>query len=498
MMMSEPKRLHPIAALVNTLRQLKELIIPFVVFVVFGSRGSGWDLVYLIGSVSVLVLVLVFGILSWVRFTYRIEHGELRIEYGIFIRKKRYIPFERIQSLDVSQGILQRPFGLVKVKVETAGSGAMGMEDSEAVLTAITKEEASQIQKVLVSIKKRKRQSENGMENEAQPSEGAHVYKISQGELILLASTSGGVGVVLSAVIAFILQFEEFIPYERVFQGFEEFAANGVIFISFVMFSGFLLAWLISFAGTMVKYAGFSVVKADHDLVITRGLLEKRQFTIPLNRIQAVRISENPIRQLFGLASAFVESAGGSSANEESSKVLILPIAKKRKIAELLGPCLKEYQFEPYFKAAPPRAFRRYLLKGLIITVPIVLATSFFFRPWGFLSLLLLAFSALWSWLEFKDAGWSLDSGILTLRYRSLVKSTVFMKKTKVQSMSIKQSPFQRQAQLATIQAMVKSGHSGSGGKVVDLEEEDVESIYKWYSHEAGNEAWENQARPLQ
>ena len=152
--MSDPKRLHPIAAVVNALRQLKEMIIPFLIFVVFGSRGTDWDLFYLFGSIGVVVLVLVYGILAWYRFTYRIEQGELRIEYGLIVRKKRYIPFDRIQSLDLSEGILQRLFGLVKVKVETAGSGGMGLQDGEAVLTAITKLDAQEIHDYLVSIKK--------------------------------------------------------------------------------------------------------------------------------------------------------------------------------------------------------------------------------------------------------------------------------------------------------------------------------------------------------
>ena len=64
------------------------------------------------------------------------------------MKKKRYIPFERIQSLDFSEGILQRPFGLVKVKVETASSSS---SEAEAVLTAIKKSDALAIQEFLTS-----------------------------------------------------------------------------------------------------------------------------------------------------------------------------------------------------------------------------------------------------------------------------------------------------------------------------------------------------------
>ena len=481
MKMSDPKRLHPIAAVVNALRQLKEMIIPFLIFVVFGSRGTDWDLFYFFGSIGVVVLVLVYGVLSWYRFTYRIEQGELRIEYGLIVRKKRYIPFDRIQSLDLSEGILQRLFGLVKVKVETAGSGGMGLQDGEAVLTAITKQDAQEIHDYLVSIKK----SGQILEGEEVPeSSDDLLYKISVSELLMLASTSGGVGVVISAVLAFVFQFEEFIPYEQIFDGVEHFVQNGVVFISIVVFLGFLLAWIIALFGTMLKYANFTVRKVDNDLVITRGLLEKRQFTIPLNRIQAVRISENLVRQPLGYASAFVESAGGSALDHESSKVLILPIVKKRKIPGLLEPYLTEYHFRVNINPAPGRAYSRYLLKGWLFTLPVIIAAIWFLRPWGFGSLILLAVSAVWSYLNYKDAGWSLDNGMLTFRYRNIVKNTVYMRKNKVQSFSMKESFFQRKKKLATVEAIVKSGHGGAGGKVIDLEKKHVDMMYHWYSHE--------------
>jgi putative membrane protein len=481
MKMSEPKRLHPIAAVVNALRQLKEMIIPFLIFVVFGSRGTDWDLFYFFGSIGVVVLVLVYGVLSWYRFTYRIEQGELRIEYGLIVRKKRYIPFDRIQSLDLSEGILQRLFGLVKVKVETAGSGGMGLQDGEAILTAITKQDAQEIHDYLVSIKK-SGQIQQG-EEEPETSDDL-LYKISVPELLMLATTSGGVGVVISAVLAFVFQFEEFIPYEQIFDGVEHFVQNGVVFISVVVFLGFLLAWMIALFGTMLKYANFTVRKVDNDLVITRGLLEKRQFTIPLNRIQAVRISENLIRQPLGYASAYLESAGGSALDQESSKVLILPIVKKRKIPGLLEPHLTEYHFRVNISPAPRRAYSRYLLKGWLFALPIIIAAIWFLKPWGFVTLLLLPVSAIWSYMNYKDAGWSLDQGMLTFRYRNIVKNTVYMKKNKVQSFSMKESFFQRKKNLATVEAIVKSGHGGAGGKVIDLEKKHVDMIYEWYSHE--------------
>ncbi|WP_102272743.1 PH domain-containing protein [Cytobacillus massiliigabonensis] len=471
--MSEPKRLHPISAVINCLKQLKELIIPFLVFVVFGSKNG---LFQLMASLGVIVLVLIIGILTWLRFTYRLEDGELRIEYGVFVRKKRYIPFERIQSLDMSEGILQRPFGLVKVKVETAGSSG----EAEAVLTAISKSQANLIQQALASAK------DAALLNEAESIKDEQemtLYKISPKELLLLASTSGGVGVVLSAVIAFIFQFEEIIPYEKVFSGLEDFISSGVLVVSFIVFIGFLVAWAAALIGTMVKYAGFTVRKNEDDFIITRGLLEKRQLTIPLHRIQAIRISENLIRQPFGLCTVYIESAGGSATDMESTREMLLPIAKRSMITAILSPYLPEYNLGTSVLSAPNRSLKRYLFRGILYLLPIIAVSVLFFRPWGYLSLLMVIPAMFLSYLKFKDAGWEIYNQQLTLRYRTVIKNTVFMKRNRIQSLVMKESYFQNKNKLATIEATVMSGSGGAGGKVTDLEKNDVEGIYKWYSY---------------
>jgi len=476
MTMSEPKRLHPITALINCLKLLKELIIPFLIFVVFGSKNGGFQLII---SVVIIVFVLLNGILSWLRYTYRLEENELRIEYGVFVRKKRYIPFERIQSLDLSEGILQRPFGLVKVKVETAGSS--GGNEAEAVLTAISKEDAAFIQQIMLSVKEPT--NSEAEEKIGERADEEIIYQISPQELLLLATTSGGVGVVLSAVIAFASQFEEFIPYEKVFRGFENFISNGVVFVSILVFIGFLIAWLVALIGTMSKYARFTVKKMDKDLIITRGLLEKRQLTIPLHRIQAIQISENLIRQPLGYCTVFIENAGGSASDEDSSRVMILPIIKSSKIEEILSPYLIDYHFTPAIIPAPKRALKRYMVRGLLAVSPFVAIPVVFFQPWGYLAFSLVLFATLFSYLKYKDAGWNVDEQQLTLRHRSLSKNTIFMKRNRIQSLHMRESFFQTKKELASIGAIVMSGSGGAGGTVVDLEKKDVSNIYEWYSY---------------
>lgn len=269
--MSEPKRLHPITIFYEIMSALKELIIPFILFVIIGNSGddSFWNKVPLFIFILLIVTMIVSGFIKWLRFTYWLEDQELRITQGLFVRKKRYIPFERIQSLDLSEGIFHRPFQLVKVKVETAASSD---NKAEAELTAIHKEEAAALQKIIADAKRGK----NAEDVEEEVIEEV-VYKITTPQLFFLATTSGRAGVVISAFLAFIFQFEDFIPYEKVFNEMQELIRYGVLFISAIVFVVLVIAWLISVLIAFFKYNDFTVKKVENDLIITRGLLEKER-----------------------------------------------------------------------------------------------------------------------------------------------------------------------------------------------------------------------------
>ncbi|GHI01334.1 PH domain-containing protein [Neobacillus kokaensis] len=473
--MSNPKRLHPIASVVTTGRRIRNLIIPMLAINFSGGReGIVSLLVTLAISLVAIIITLLTGILSWLRYTYRFEEDELRIEYGIFIRQKRYIPFERIQSINLTEGLLQRMFGLVKVQIETAGGG----DEAEAVLSAITKEEARLIQEYVA-------QAKSGGDNEIKDvQEGQEVFTISTPELLVLSLTSGGVGVVISALFALFSQLDDFIPYKRIFGDMEEWAVQNIVTVAVVVFIVFFLAWVISLIITMLKYANFTVMKTEKDFIISQGLLEKKQMTIPLKRIQAIRINENFVRQLLGCGTVYVESAGGSSENEEAANVMILPIVKVKQIGTILASHLPDYIITSSFKTLPTRARRRYILRSWCITVPIVIAAIFFFKFWGLLSLILLGLGTGSALLKYRDAGWDLEQQQLTLRYRTITRTTIFMKKKRIQSLEMQESYFQKKRQLGTIAASVKSGAGGAGGTIVDMEIDDVHLVYEWFSRE--------------
>lgn len=481
MKMSKPKRLHPIAAIASFLKQLKEMIFPIIASTVFGGGMKEWSGTLFI-PLGFVIFALIYGLLTWFRFTYRLEDNELRIESGIFVKKKRYIPFERIQSLNQSEGILHRPFGLVKLSIDTAAQ--TDALEAEAELSAITKEEAISIQSIIAQAKNSGKSADSTTVTQSEEL----IYKIAPKELFLLALTSGGVWVIISAFIAFIAQFSEMIPYKRLFHRFEDIITNGVVFVSILAFIGFLFVWMIALISMMLKYADFKVVERGKDLVISRGMIEKRQITIPFNRIQAIRISQSLLRQSLGYATVYLENAGGGLNEQDGiAKFMLLPLVKRKDIEKILSKRFPEYQMEVSLQGVPKRALPRYFLKGVLMAVPVIAISVGVFPVWGWLSLLILLPISFLQYLRFRDAGWDISGDQLTLQYRLIDKNIMFFKKKKVQALVQQESFLQTSKKLATIQATVAAGVGGTHGKVVDVEREHAEQIYHWYSHETKN-----------
>ncbi|WP_226576541.1 PH domain-containing protein [Halobacillus litoralis] len=482
--MYEPKRLHPISSVINFVKTLKDAALPLLlVFVLNGNIFSGdVDWIPLLIWIGVLFLVLISGVIRWLRFSYWMEEGELRIEYGFIFRKKRYIPVDRIQSLDFSEGIFHRPLNLVKVSVETAGS--TGSQNAEAELTAIRREEAKELETLIFQEKSgyvSTGEEADDADIEAAQSPREKVYGMDMKDIVLMAITSGGAGVVLSGVIAFFSQIMDNLPIGKIYDEILDWIQIGVLVVAFTAFVVLLIAYAISIVLTIFRYANFAVYLEADDLIITRGWLEKKQMTIPINRIQGIRIDENLIRQPMGYASVTLISAGGSVLKNDEHQLRMLPMIKKNEIQKVLKMILSDYQMVDEFKQPPSRSKYRYMIRhswlGFLAAVPV----SIFFFPYGLLSISAGIFLVFLGGMAYRDAGWNAYDTQLTLRSRIIIKQTYLMKKHRVQAASGIQTLFQKRADLSSVKLTLTSGGGAAVAQCHYLEEKDVSHILNWY-----------------
>ncbi len=489
MMSKEINRLHPISAIITSTKALKSMIFPLVIIIITNGfnfsfnfhSDNFWRTIFLFGIWGVgAILALVSGIVKWRTFVYWFEEGELRVKYGLFVKKKRYIPFERIQSLNYNEGIFHRIFGLVKVQVETAGSKD---RKPEVELTAIRKAAADVIE---LEMRRAKNQVNKQMNDEQSLIEEVPVptiYHMSIRDLLILAITSGGIGVVLSGVAAIISQLSDIIPYEKIFNELADFAKIGAFLVALTVIVSLIVAWFVSFVITLINYYEYTVRIEDEKLIITKGLIEKKRITLPLNRIQAIRIVENPVRQLFGFATVVVESAGGNGEEGKDKKITLFPLIKKQECMGTLEQLFPEINWRPEFIYSPKRARTTFYRIDFVWLIPIIGASSYFLYPYGLLSLLLIPLTVLIGIWQHKAAGYMIDGKQLTMRYRVFSRITFFMEKKRIQSIGTTQTYFQKRKKVMTVKATVMSGMTGMTGNVRSLEQQDAETILSWYEH---------------
>lgn len=489
-------KLHPVSAFINFMKSLKELIIPFIVIFgvnIFRDGGmsamfsQGWiGLLPLLIGLVVVLFSLIIGIIKWKRFVYWFEDGELRIEYGLFVKKKRYIPFERIQSLNYTEGIFHRPFNLVKVRVETAGSGKIG--EAEAELTAINREDADRIEKEMEHAKHRvvptmgphEAVEESVEEIGEAKKEVKTLYRMSMKELLILATTSGGIGVVISAVAVFLSQFSDLIPYETIYEEVMLFLRFGYLIAALAVFAGLLVAWIISVILTVLANYQFTIQVDDDHIYITRGLLEKKKISVPFKRIQGIKVSRNPLRELFGYAVVTVESAGGSMGGKDE-KIRLFPLVKQAHMLPILAELFPDMQFQPELTKAPKRSVHFYYRLDFLWLLPVIGLMSYFFFPYGLLSLLIVPpVIAIGVW-QHRTTGYALTGRQLTMEFRGFSKHTFYVWKKRVQAVNVLQTYFQRKKDLASIQATIKSGMLGYSARINYMEKDDATRILDWY-----------------
>ena len=78
---------------------------------------------------------------------------------------------------------------------------------------------------------------------------------------------------------------------------------------------------------TFVKLMDFRVVREPSQLLIDYGLLQKLSFRLPIEKVNAVIINQNFIRQLCGLCSVEVTVIG--YGDEQKEVALLIPLCKR-------------------------------------------------------------------------------------------------------------------------------------------------------------------------
>src|SRR3712207_4120093 len=186
-MSSDVHRLHPAAMLIDAIKTVRRWIGAAAIPGVAALAGGGWQMMTLIlvGVFAIVAASAIWGYLSWRATTYEVSGGAFHLRQGVIQKNERTIPLEHVQSVDTVQGIIQRLFGVVEVRVETAGGGA---SEPDASLSALDRGAAEALRREIEGFR---REDVPEDEEEAGP---VVLRRLGTRELLVAGATSGQIG----------------------------------------------------------------------------------------------------------------------------------------------------------------------------------------------------------------------------------------------------------------------------------------------------------------
>ncbi len=439
----------------------------------FASSGRGLIGLVLValalGQPRLIVLVVavgaVSGIVDWFRRTWSFDGTTITLDEGVISRTYRRVPVSRIQHVEVNEPFLHRLVGFAVVRVETAGAAGQ----SEVIVDALERREAGQLQQAIVAARARAlagsvEPARVGSEEPSDPSavglpppppppstEEAVVLRLGTGR-VMLAGVTGSNLLVVFAVMAALFDTIGRLPRE-VASSVEDQAGSVVASLGFLAGALALLALALVAAAmsAVATHHGLSVVRSGDELRLRRGLFERRDAVVPLARVQAVTIRQNPAQRVLGMSSLQIRSAGSASEGDDR---LSIPLATPSEVDLLLDATVGRPVAVSGLVDAPIAARSRRVVRRAVAVMPI-LAVVAWFRP-AFPDLaasvaVAVVVVAVWGVDAYRNLGHRYDGDVLVTRWGSLARRTVVVSVPRVQSIRIGSSPFQRQRDLASL-----------------------------------------------
>lgn len=478
------RRTHRLTPLIAVVSQIWRVAIPMAFLVI--AEGVGRIIVLPLLVVGMVVLG-VAATISWSRFRYSVANGTLIVESGILNLQRREVPLGRVQQVDVRRSFVQRIFGLSALHVDTASSGS----GAEVVLASLAEDDAIALHRILLSHGRPTAASigPTAPPSSLPPPPGATpgpwrapagpppvqvrtLVKLSLRDLMLAAVTGPALGIGLGFVVAFGLPLVGGLGDRDVGSGLA--AVLGVVVLGGIML---LFVGGSAIVSTVLRDNDFTVERIGDDLRVRRGLLDQRETTLALHRIQCVRIVENPARRLLGRCSVRLQNAGGggsSGGNEQSGLdaiQVVIPILPVAQVERLLDDLLPGVGPLPTIEGAPPVARRRRVTRAAMTTAAVlglgvvaVLAGG----PWAWLVpgvvTGVVAFGLVGP--SYRALGSGLGDDVVVARAGTIQRETALIPMARLQSVAIRRSPLQARVDIGTLSFDV----AGRGGvpKVVD------------------------------
>lgn len=441
----------------------------FLIVYIRGGAADGFTrLLYL--ALLITGVQLVVSIIAWFRFYFYIENDELIVQQGVFSLKRSSIPLTRIQSLQFDQNVLHKQFGVVKVRIETAGS-----KGTELSINALEQNRAEDLRRFIITRKADLQDSDPeaalaGMEGEGgeeavssqQPRES--LLQLPLQALLYVGLTRNHLRTA-AFIVGGLLTLYQFAGDLRAVPGLEELVERitGIAPQTIVQ-TGLLSVALLAMASVLgslvqavLRYYQLDLQRDEEGFHLVSGLLNRRQQLMRHEKLQYLRSSQNPLQARMGLWVLTLFQVGGQTAARQSMVVPGVDESARETVRQGIFPAEAEGGLT--WSGVHPRVIRRYfILVGLIPIVPALTILIGEFDWWGLLALLWLLPAYWLARRYYREFRYGLNGQIMRVKSALFLRHDVQLWLYKGQAVDISQNIFQQRLGLADLTLHMAAG----------------------------------------
>ncbi len=440
-------RLHPatpllrggiglIAVLVYVGGNLRERIVSWV----FGLPDVGGDPVDTIGrhhlvlpATLAVAAILLVGIgafwLSWRNSTFRIDRDEVTVRHGILLRRTRTAKLDRIQGVTIARPLIARLVGAARIELDVAGQNA------NVRLEYLSNGAAEDLRRDVLLLASGRREADQDdvtdPETAVLAEPGTPVITVTPGRAIgsVLLSETVVMLVVLGAVVLPVL------------------AALGAGPVAGVSLVPILIGSVTVLARRIGRNLRYSVVSTQDGVRISSGIVSTSTEAVPPGRVHALHVEQPLLWRAAGWWRVSVNRAGHAAGrrNAEAERSLA-PVATTAEVLALL-PLL-----------VPDLAGREDLLRSGLVgggrgdDFTAAPRRARWLRP-----------------LAWRRTGFLLTDASVLARSGFLRRELTVVPDARMQSVSLRQGPFERLLKVATVHPHVVHGPVRTHLRLIDV-----------------------------
>ncbi|NCC87292.1 MAG: hypothetical protein EOM05_05425 [Clostridia bacterium] len=379
-------------------------------------------------TIGIILIVFLFNFFRWRKTYIYIKDDNIVVDYDFIINKRKTtVKLSSISTVNFQQGILERIFNTYKLQIDINSFATAEKTDFNLIFSQSVAEE---FKKELTQDFSQKNQiQENKTVDEIKP-----IFEFTTNRVLKHGLLSISVGGVLFSTIIFV--------FALISQFTDTFASDNsnpiTTVIAILFFVGPVIWHSIS---PFIRYQNFKIGKLGNRVIISYGLITKRQFNLPLNKTNAVVIKQPFLARLCHLYYGELINIGMGDEEDHHAPIFCL-LVNKQELDFILNEINPNFVISDMGEKSPKSAFIPVSLPYILLGIISVVVSSLLGYWWiGVIVLIFLLLCAISSHktkaLNILDDRIVITTGIFMCR-------TIIVPFGKIQNISAKSGPISR------------------------------------------------------